>query len=590
MKRKILTALALSLMLCSCEDYLTRLPQDTVTDTPDFWNNEKNVRSEAIGLYDHYFDGYKTGWSRSTWFAETDIADWVDDNAQRAATFFTKVAPASGGGWDFTTLRRINVIIDRVTTNSMEEEVKNHWLGVGRFFRALEYCKLVSKFGDVPYYDTVLSSTDYEKLYAPRMKRSEVMDRVLADFKFACEHVRAQDGEPGLSVNNDVVLAYMSRAMLFEGTWQKYREKDAQKAAEYLKAAKDAAEKIIKSRNYSLHPNYKELTTSLDLAGNKEIILYRSYVEGELTHSLMSFQNTEHENSSPSRSLIESYLSSNGLPINQPGNTLYDKEKEKWFETEFANRDPRLSQIIYTDDLYLEGVKAPYAVSGYFANRFVNEDIKTLPAGTSSTNTTDAPVMKLNEVMMNYIEAAAELQELGQYTLTQDDVDMTINTIRDRESTRMPHLTLSGNGFSVNGTVINDPERDQDVPSLIWEIRRERRTELVYEGIRFNDLRRWSKLNYADMKLNKKLNLGAWLDKDKYIAWYNKKHPESPITMEHLKSVTLDRSGNAGYIMPIQEEAKMRTFSEKDYLYPIPEDQITLYEQNNKPLNQNPGW
>ncbi len=585
MKRKILTALALTLVLCSCEDYLTRLPQDTVTDTPEFWNNEKNVRSEAIGLYDIYFDGYKAGWARANWFAETDIADWVDDNAQRAATFFTKVAPAKGGGWSFSNLRRINIIIDRVSKNSMEEEAKNHWLGVGRFFRAMEYSKLVSMFGDVPYYDTVLSSTDYDKLYAPRMKRTDVMDKVLEDFKFACDNVRAEDGEPGLTVNKDVVLAYMSRAMLFEGTWQKYREKNTTKAAEYLTAAKNAASKIIDGGKYKLHPNYKELTTSLDLAGNKEIIIYRSYVEGEVMHSLMSFQNTEHENSSPSRSLIESYLSSNGLPIYQAENKLC-KEKKMWFEDELADRDPRLGQIIYTDDLYLEGVKAPYAVSGYFANRFVNEDIKTLPAGVSSTNTTDAPVMKLNEVMMNYVEAAAELQELGQYTLTQNDIDVTINAIRDRESTHMPHLTLSGREFSVNGTIINDPERDKDVPSLIWEIRRERRTELVYEGIRFNDLRRWSKLNYADMKLNEKLNRGAYLDKDKYIKWYNEKHPDSPITMEHLKSVTL----KDGYIMPIQEEAKMRTFSEKDYLYPIPEDQITLYQQNNKELNQNPGW
>lgn len=590
MKRKILTALALTLMLCSCEDYLTRLPQDTVTDTPEFWNNEKNVRSEAIGLYDIYFDGYKAGWARANWFAETDIADWVDDNAQRAATFFTKVAPAKGGGWSFTNLRRINIIIDRVSKNSMEEEAKNHWLGVGRFFRAMEYSKLVSMFGDVPYFDAPLESTDYEKLYAPRMNRAEVMDKVLADFKFACENIRENDGVEGLTLDKDVAYAYMSRAMLFEGTWQKYRAKNNAKAIEYLKAAKEAAEKIIKDGHYSLHPVYKELTTSLDLAGNKEIIMYRSYVESVLTHSLMSFQNTEHENSSPSRSLIESYLSSNGLPIHQSGNNLYSEEKAKWFETELADRDPRLSAIVYTNDLYLEGVKAPYAVSGYFANRFVNEDIKDKPAGMSSTNTTDAPVMKLNEVMMNYIEAAAELQELGAYTLTQNDFDITINAIRDRQSTKMPHVTLAGNNLSVNGTVINDPERDVDVPSVLWEIRRERRTELVYEGIRFNDLRRWSKLNYADMKLNKKLNLGAYLDKDKYIKWYNEKHPDAPITMEHLKSITLDKEGNAGYIMPIREAAKMRTYSEKDYLYPIPEDQITLYEQNNKVLEQNPGW
>ena len=52
----------------------------------------------------------------------------------------------------------------------------------------------------------------------------------------------------------------------------------------------------------------------------------------------------------------------------------------------------------------------------------------------------------------------------------------------------MPHVTLDGGQLKVNGVVINDPKRDQDVSQLLWEIRRERRVELVFEGIRFNIL------------------------------------------------------------------------------------------------------
>ena len=589
MKRKIFGLLLLAMSLSSCEDYLTRMPMDTVTDSPAFWNNENNLRTVSFGLYDEYFEGYRTGWSRADWFAETNVADWVDDNAQRAATYFTKVAPTSGGGWSFALLRRINIMIARIPETTLPDEAKNHWLGVARFFRAMEYSKLVSKFGDVPYFDKEINNTDYETLYAPRQNRADVMDKVKEDFQYACENIREKDGAEGQSVTKAVAYAYMSRIMLFEGTWQKYHSNNTAKAAEFLQASKDAAKAIMDGSKYSIHPSYKELTTSLDLKGNTEMIIYRSYVESVLTHSLMSFQNTENEGSSPSRSLIESYLSSNGLPIFQAENDMYDQEECKWFEKEFENRDPRLSDIIYTNDLYLEGVVSPYAASGYFANRFVNESIKDQSIGVSSTNVTDAPVMKLNEVMMNYIEAAAELAQLGKYNLTQNDFDITINAIRDRESTHMPHVTLAGNDLSVNGIIINDPVRDADVPSILWEIRRERRTELVYEGIRFHDLRRWKKLNYADMKLNKKLNLGAWLDKDAYVAWYNTKH-KKPITVKDLKDIKLDRDGNAGYIMPIKEEAKMRTYAEKDYLYPLPEDQITLYESNGKKLEQNPGW
>ena len=38
---------------------------------------------------------------------------------------------------------------------------------------------------------------------------------------------------------------------------------------------------------------------------------------------------------------------------------------------------------------------------------------------------------------------------------------------------------------------------DYEVSPILWEVRRERRIELVYEGIRFDDIRRWGKLHYC---------------------------------------------------------------------------------------------
>ena len=152
---------------------------------------------------------------------------------------------------------------------------------------------------------------------------------------------------------------------------------------------------------------------------------------------------------------------------------------------------------------------AVYASSGYFSNKFVNESLIDVAGGKSSTNITDAPVIKLNEVLMNYIEAAVELSDLGAYTLTQNDFDISINVLRSRPSTNMPHVTLSGNSLTVGGVVVDDPERDTDVSQLIWEVRRERRSELAYEGNRFNDIRRWGKLEYADMTDRKSTRLNS---------------------------------------------------------------------------------
>lgn len=576
--------LATAVSFSSCDDFLTRDPQDTVTDVPSFWNNEENLRTSFLDYYTYFFPGYRSGWNRADNFAETNVADWTDDNAQEVATLFTKVAPTTDAdNWDFEKIRNMNLLLSRIQSSSLGEEAKNHWSGVARLFRAMEYAKLVQKFGDVPYYDAVVGSTDNEQLYRARDPRTTVMDKVNEDLAFACANIRVNDGTKGLTVNRAVAQGFASRIMLFEGTWQKYHANNTAKAAEYLKAAKDYAAALMQTNAYSIAPSYKSLTTSEDLAGNPEIIMYRSYVENVVMHSLMSFQNTEHEMSSPSRSFVDAFLTKNGLPIHQAGNTDY---KGKEYAKEIQNRDPRLADNIDEESgLRLNGVAAVYAASGYYANRYVNKDLINKPGGMSSTNTTDAPVMKLNEVMLNYIEAAAELAELGQYTLTQADFDKTINAIRDRQSTQMPHLTLVGNALKVNGVEINDPDRDATVKPIIWEIRRERRVELAYEGLRFNDLRRWGKLEYADMTKNKKLNMGAWINKADY-----------PENAEALAKITLcDENGkivtgNEGYIMPITEVAKMRVMADKDYLYPIPVDQITMYENHGFKLTQNPGW
>ena len=576
--------LATAVSFSSCDDFLTRDPQDTVTDVPSFWNNEENLRTSFLDYYTYFFPGYRSGWNRADNFAETNVADWTDDNAQEVATLFTKVAPTTDAdNWNFKKIRNMNLLLSRIQSSSLGEEAKNHWSGVARLFRAMEYAKLVQKFGDVPYYDAVVGSTDNEQLYRARDPRTTVMDKVNEDLAFACTNIRVNDGTKGLTVNRAVAQGFASRIMLFEGTWQKYHANNTAKAAEYLKAAKDYAAALMQTNAYSIAPSYKSLTTSEDLAGNPEIIMYRSYVENVVMHSLMSFQNTEHEMSSPSRSFVDAFLTKNGLPIHQAGNTDY---KGKEYAKEIQNRDPRLADNIDEESgLRLNGVAAVYAASGYYANRYVNKDLINKPGGMSSTNTTDAPVMKLNEVMLNYIEAAAELAELGQYTLTQADFDKTINAIRDRQSTQMPHLTLAGNALKVNGVEINDPDRDATVKPIIWEIRRERRVELAYEGLRFNDLRRWGKLEYADMTKNKKLNMGAWINKADY-----------PENAEALAKITLcDENGkivtgNEGYIMPITEVAKMRVMADKDYLYPIPVDQSTMYENHGFKLTQNPGW
>jgi len=560
--------LFLSIILLSCdEDFLEVPPQDQLVDET-YWSSEQNVETFAYGFYPAYFVGYGSGFAWGNYFSGQALND---DFAPTNPPIFTQQVPTTGGGWTFDWVRKANIFIDRVQTVPMEEEAIAHWTGIGRFFRALEYHDLVKAFGDVPYYDNELSETENEQLYKSRDERTFVMDKVLEDFRYAAENVRENVDNEGLEVDRSVVLAYMSRVFLFEGTWQKYHENNSEKAAEYLEASKWAAEQVITSGLFSLG-DYRDVFSSLSLSGNPEVILYREYESGMLTHALNSYNNTEPQTGA-SRDAIEAYLAEDGLPIHI--SPLY--QGDKGIENVMANRDPRIYETFVSNELRIPGVDSDYSTSGYATHKFLNEEIKDDPEGSSSLNPTDAPIIRYGEVLINYAEAAAELATVGGPELTQADLDKSINVLRDRPGINLPHLELAGGMPAVNGQVYDDPERDPEVSAIIWEIRRERRTELMMEGFRLNDLRRWGKLEYVDMVEYPDINRGAWINKSDY--------PDA-----NLENLVLTE-GNQGYIIPASVQEALRTFDNpRVYLSPIPLDQITLYRDQGVELEQNPGW
>ena len=111
---------------------------------------------------------------------------------------------------------------------------------------------------------------------------------------------------------------------------------------------------------------------------------------------------------------------------------------------------------------------------------------------------------------------------------------------------------------------MNDPANNMNVSSLIWEIRRLRRCELMLDdGLRYWDLVRWHQLDKLDFSKNPKITQGA----------YAANAPIAP------KDGMID-----GYVDATW--GQKRTFEDKYYLYPIPSGQIQLNDQ----LEQNPGW
>ncbi len=405
------------------------------------------------------------------------------------------------------------------------------------------------------------------------------MDKVLADLEFAAANVRAVDGEKGLNVTKWVVLAFMSRYMLFEGTWQKYHHNNNAKATEYLRKSKWAAKQVMDGGGYSFSHPYRESFNSLDLATNREIIMYRSYVTAVITHSLMSYVNKEGQ-TGVSKDLVEAYLCSDGLPIGL--STQYQGDKK--IEDVLANRDPRLPQTI-NPELRPNGSTGRYnnlgpSSSGYCTWKFLNDALRDKPNGISNANDSDAPVIRYGEVLMNYAEACAVLGEIGAEPLTQADLDASINVLRTRYG--MPHLQVMGNSAAVGGVAYDDPKRDNTVSGIMWEIRRERRIELAMEGFRLDDLRRWKKLPYLDMPSHPDINRGAWIKRSEWVK---------PAGGSWLAAEVKLTGPEEGYIIPSVSSLADRKFEhERVYLDPIPSGQIKIYSDRKYTLSQNEGW
>jgi hypothetical protein len=584
MKSKIYILVLLAWLGTGCsKEFLNRGPLDLENDDI-FWTNEKNLRTYAYGFYTTYFVGYGTGFAFGDYFYQGQSLN--DDFAPTSPPQFNKIIPATGGGWSFTNVRKANIMLERVKSmTNLDPAAQKHWIGIARFFRGMAYYRLVKAFGDVPWYSNpIMDVGDDAALYKSRDPRTLVMDSVLLDFKYASENVRAADGEKGLNVTKWVVEAFMSRVFLFEGTWQKYHLNNAAKAQEYLLAAKAAADDVITNGGYSFNQTYRESFNNLDLSKNTEIIMYRRYATGLLTHSLNSYVNGEGQ-TGPNKNLMEAYLCTDGRPIGTSAVYQGDKTNEKVR----TNRDPRLLDT-FNPELRPPGSNNRYnklgtSTSGYCTWKFLNDAIRDLPEGSSSVNPTHAPVIRLGEVLINYAEAAAETG-----AITQPDLDKSINKLRARPSgtaTKVPSLQVLAGQPAIGGVVYTDPKRDPTVSEILWEIRRERRVELAMEGLRLDDLKRWKKLAYVDNRANPDLNRGCWINRAEWA-----KVP----TGSWLSNVTLEGGGQEGYIIPAPNPLTDRLFIEGDKLYtkwyldPLPLDQIKLYKDKGVDLLQNPDW
>ena len=571
--KKIFLFFAAGLMLASCSDLLDTEPYDQFTKG-NYFTSETNVQLFANYFYNE-FSGYGNNGSYGNFYFNT----LNDDQAVTGITPWTfTTVPASATAWSspYVEIRRANTLINAIPgIESMSESSKNSWLGVARLYRGWQHFKLVRSYGDCYWVEKELDASDADILYGPRTARNEVMDKVLEDVNFACDNIAINDGSH-VAFNKWVALAMKAEICLYEGTYNKYVKNDASRANTFLSQAKAACEAIMGSGKFELNGDFKANFDSEDLKDNKEMIMYKHYSYGALSHGTIDYTCGSTQVNGMNKDAFDSYLFRDGKPLatttldKTDKGVVIEKDDKSGFGVQkhidisavLANRDPRLSAQVdpilqFPGSAYARfGGAQSTASTGYGVYLFDNEKFSSNNALRQATNGnwTDAPIFWYAEILLNYAEACAELG-----SITDADLNKSINLLRDRVG--MPHLTVG---------VAADPANNMGVSPLLWEIRRERRVEMMYcMNDRYYSLQRWNKLDLLDTNTHPNLQRGA------YVAGFDAEGIS-------LAGVDVDADG---YINCTNNGAA-RVYSEKINLFPIPSGQITLNPQ----MGQNPGW
>lgn len=596
----------LGLMSVSCS-YLDTIPGDSLTGE-HFWltADDDALQQYCRTYYPRVIKGHgnPNGWDCGDMFKEEYKSDNIYPGSQNKFSYGHNILRNSDEQWNWEVIRACNTFIENYQKSPASKAGKDFAAGQMYFFKAWDYFNKVVLYGDVPWYDKGSDKTD-PSLYKGRDSRVLVVDNIIKTLDKAIELLPKK--ELTYYVSKDAAIMLKARVCLFEGTWRKYHLDNDRKPyptenyERLLKLAYDSACELMSPQyGYSLYTEggpdeaYFNLFCQDQYEGNPEIILSRQYdAHVNMGHSIhLQLSNTAH---GMSRDAYEEYLcSKTGKPISMCGCHDYHDGYVK----ECENRDLRLVQTICVPDaeskyhhyLFLEMNESGKLVMRGGAPNIQgqlrqNAETNKYFFGNTSTGyalckhfsmedyllnekqkgKTDCPVMRYGEVLLIRAEAAAELG-----TITQDDLDLTVNKLRERVGFPFP-LTMSP--YHDEDLAKKYPNVKGENPDLIREIRRERRVELFAEGYRWQDLLRWK---VAENILNERPRKGAWLDPALY----------TPEDFEIVKkSIGLDSDG---FVLPYEVKGQLDPkFSERNYLLNIPLDQIAL---NPKLLPQNPGW
>ncbi len=528
--------LVIPILVSACnEDFLEKFPQDQLSEGT-FWNTEGDALLALTGVYsvrnnneafhngqenyDHATDNGYDQFLRYTVITETG----------NNPTYFV-----SSRLWNrsYSKITASNIFLENIQSVDMDEAKKAEIIAEVRFQRAYAYFWMSQYFGGVPLIVKSLSIDEANAV--SRDTKAEIVNFVLQELTAAANDLPATRpaSEHG-RILKGAALGMKGRLLMAEKNWSE---------------AATSFKQVIDLGVHTLHPEYFDLFIR-DGETVSEIMLSRKQIDGSGANTFghagiwvnSLYKNAGQHQTMPSQDLVDAYLMNDGLSIED--SPLYDEQNP------YDNRDPRLYATIllpgysfYQGELYqahpdsvdnadrIPGLNG--RANGYSIYKFLDETVS--PADWLSYGG-DHLMMRYGEVLLSYLEASVEAGNINQGLL-----DQTINLIRARASVNMPAVTET------------DPVKLREI------VRRERRVELAFEGLRLWDLYRWE----IAMEIMNVPMLGM------------------RITFDPL-AYTGPHTLNADGFYIVYET----TFVDKNWLWPIPQAEIDI----NPNLTQNPGY
>lgn len=562
MKNIYLFLIVSVLCLSGCD--LDKLPETNFTDVA-FWKTETDIRGACNRMYDE-LAGFtymsNTSGTGGKTYHDSRSDELVQTSANGISAGSRSVPTTSLNDWTdpYTRIFTANNILDKAPNSGLEEPVLNRWLAEAYFFRAYYHFLLVKLYGDVPLILKAVDDPNSPAIFAGRTPREEVIQQCYKDLEFAAQWLptRAKLAEKDWGrVTRSSALGMMVRIGLYEGTYVKYH-KLGNGYTVHLKKSIDAAELLMKE-GHDLYANFQKL---FDFDGegpkNLENIFVKVYGPNGAGTTVHSNSRAMENSVSVTRQMIDLFLYSDGLPREK---SPLKVAPEKSFNDALANRDPRLKMTIFSlgEIAYKEGYIPFVNQHGYGYS--LKKGFNLIEWGTVGKETIDKAIIRYGEILISYAEALYEHNG----SITNDQLDKTVNKLRSRVGF---NVKLTNEFVAANGL------------SMIDEIRRERTVELLDEGFRYDDIIRW--------KIAEKV-LPTYMIGAKFID------SETSKARKDLANRLTDANGklNGKQVydeadMYVIELAENRRFDpERDYLYPIPLNEVALSRGN---IIQNPNW